>query len=270
MSNEYRRLVDTTTGNGLTIEVYEFTRTAYGRSPAHSAASATATVKTGGDATVPITVVLPTAMQWRQVRITLNGGGALVEPGALQYAMGKLEVEVQKLNPKSNIFTRAMTSAGTGESGFATHYRGHGEVWTEPTIKYFILAAMESEKDALLLDDKAFYVCESTIALKTHIHNSVQGVFSGNGLMQPKLEGKGVFVIESPVPVNEIEEIDVQPGQEVIVDGDILLMYSASLQVELKPLVRGLRNLYRSGEGLVYKIRGKGKVWITPTVNMGL
>jgi uncharacterized protein (AIM24 family) len=39
--------------------------------------------------------------------------------------------------------------------------------------------------------------------------------------------------------------------------------------VELKPLVRGLRNLYRSGEGLVYKIRGKGRVWLTPTINMG-
>lgn len=265
MSEDYRRLVETMTGNGVTIEVYEFNRKAYGGSSARPSAPAAA-----GAAAAPITVVLPTARHWRQVRIILAGGGALVEPGALQYAIGQLEVEVQKLNPKSNIFNRAVASAGTGESGFATQYRGRGEVWTEPTTKHFILAAMESEGDALLLDDKAFYACESTIALKTHVHASVQGMFSGNGLMQPRLEGKGVFVIESPVPVNEIEEIEVQPGQEVIVDGDILLMYSASLQVELKPLVRGLRNLYRSGEGLVYKIRGKGRVWITPTVNMGL
>lgn len=170
---------------------------------------------------------------------------------------------------KSNIFTRAMASAGTGESGFATSYQGNGEIWTEPTIKHFITASMDGPKDALLLDDRAFYACESTVALKTHIHDRVQGLFAGNGLMQPKLEGNGVFVIECPVPANEIEEIDVVPGEEVIVDGEMLLMYSADLQVQLAPLVRGLRNLYRSGEGLVYKIRGQGKVWITPTVNIG-
>ena len=270
MSDAYRTLINSITGNGMAFEIYEFNRKAHGASSIGSQTPTAAPATGSTSSAAPhIHLHVPSPQVWRQVRIVLTGGGSLLEPGALQYAKGKLVVEVQKLNAKSNIFSRAIAAAGTGEAGFATSYTGHGEVWTEPTTKHFIVASMEQPKDALLLDDRAFYACENTINLKTHIHSSVQGLFSGNGLMQPKLEGTGTFVIECPVPANEIEEIAVQPGEEVIVDGEMLLMYSASLQVELKPLVKGLRNLYRSGEGLVYKIKGQGTVWITPTVNIG-
>ncbi|MGY2894578.1 hypothetical protein ACVWZX_002597, partial [Deinococcus sp. UYEF24] len=40
---------------------------------------------------------------------------------------------------------------------------------------------------------------------------------------------------------------------------------SANLQVQLRPLVSGLRNAMRSGEGLVYAISGHGQVFFTPT-----
>ena len=119
------------------------------------------------------------------------------------------------------------------------------------------------------LHDKAFYACEGSIAVKTHRHNSIQGLFSGNGFVQPKIEGRGAFVVECPVPPQEFETIELNGSHELIVDGDMILMYSATLEVELKPLVRGLRNLYCSGEGLVYKIRGRGTVWLTPTLRMG-
>ena len=126
---------------------------------------------------------------------------------------------------------------------------------------------MDGPGDALILDDKAFYACEATIAIKTHTHKTISGVMSGNGLMQPKLEGQGVFVVESPVPVDEIETIELDGSGELIVDGD-MMMYSASLTVELRPLVRGLRNALRSGEGLVFVLRGKGTVWLTPTMRI--
>lgn len=47
-----------------------------------------------------------------------------------------------------------------------------------------------------------------------------------------------------------------------------MLMYSATLTVEIGPLVRGLRNAMRSGEGLVYRFRGNGTVWLTPTAKV--
>jgi uncharacterized protein (AIM24 family) len=60
------------------------------------------------------------------------------------------------------------------------------------------------------------------------MHRSVQGALSGAGLMQPKLEGRGVFVVESPVPPDELEQVDLDGAGELIVDGDLMLMYSST------------------------------------------
>jgi uncharacterized protein (AIM24 family) len=60
----------------------------------------------------------------------------------------------------------------------------------------------------------------------------------------------------------------VKHGQEVVVDGDFMLMYSASLDVSIGPLVSGLRSALRSGEGFVYKLRGQGNVWVTPSARI--
>lgn len=250
---DYRTLIDAKPGRGARFELYQFARKSY------------ALGMTAGAGGIQVMPAAPTTV--RQLRIVLDGGAALLEPGALQYAVGSLQVEVQK-NDQGGIFARAVRSAGTGESAFATRYAGRGEVWTEPTAKQFIIAEMDGPGDALILDDKAFYACEATIAIKTHTHKTISGVMSGNGLMQPKLEGQGVFVVESPVPVDEIETVELDGSGELIVDGDLMMMYSASLTVELRPLVRGLRNALRSGEGLVFVLRGKGTVWLTPTMRI--
>ncbi len=199
-----------------------------------------------------------------QLCIVLTGGAILLEPGALQYMYGNIETTVQKHEDKG-FFGRAIASAGTGESAFATKFSGHGTIWTEPGRRNFILANMDSASDALLLDDRAFYACSAGISLTTHRHQSVAGVLSGNGLIQPKLSGKGVFAIEAPVPVEEIETLQIEGSKELIVDGDFMLMYSANLTVSIGPLVKGLRNALRSGEGFVYKLSGKGEAWVMPT-----
>jgi uncharacterized protein (AIM24 family) len=255
--SDYRTKIDEKAGRGARFELYQFIRKSYALAVGSAA---------GPDgAMMHIPHGEPTSA--RQLRIILDGGSALLEPGALQYAKGKLSVEVQK-NDSGGFFGRAVRSAGTGESGFATRYSGHGEVWTEPTAKQFIIAEMDGPSDALILDDKAFYACESSVQVKTHTHRSISGVMSGNGLMQPKLEGTGVFVVESPVPVDEVEAIELDGSGELIVDGDLMMMYSASLTVELRPLVRGLRNALRSGEGLVFVFSGRGTVWLTPTMRL--
>jgi uncharacterized protein (AIM24 family) len=239
--SDYRTKIDEKAGRGAHFELYQFIRKSYALGMSMNA---------GGEA-APIRIPHGEPVSARQLRIVLNGGSALLEPGALQYAKGKLSVEVQK-NESGGFFGRALRSAGTGESGFATRYSGNGEVWSEPTSKHFIIAEMDGPDDALILDDKAFYACEASVQVKTHMHRSVTGVLSGNG----------------PVPVDEIEEIVLDGSGELIVDGDLMMMYSASLNVELRPLVRGLRNALRSGEGLVFVFTGKGTVWLTPTMRL--
>lgn len=201
-----------------------------------------------------------------QLEVDLKGGSLLLEPGALQYMHGHIQPEIVR-HEERGFLSRAMASAATGESAYATKYTGQGNVWCEPTRKHFVLATMEGEQDALLLDDKAFYACSAGISLTTHTHTSVTGALSGNGFRQPKLSGNGVFAVESPVSVEEIVHIELN-DEEMVVDGDFMLMYSAGLQVSIGPLVSGIRNAMRSGEGMVYKFKGRGSVWLTPTAKV--
>ena len=201
-----------------------------------------------------------------QLEIELKNGAMLLEPGALQYLHGNVSTDVVR-HEERGFLSRAIASAATGESAYATKYTGSGHVWCEPTRKHFVLATMDGPHDALLLDDKAFYACSAGISLSTHTHTNVSGVLSGNGFRQPKLSGQGVFAVESPVSVEEIVQVELD-GEEMVVDGDFMLMYSAGLQVSIGPLVSGIRNAMRSGEGLVYKIKGKGSVWLTPTAGV--
>ena len=87
--------------------------------------------------------------------------------------------------------------------------------------------------------------------------------------MQPKVTGAGAFVVEAPVPVDESEVVELDGQDDLLIDGDLMLMYSAVLLVALRPLLRGLRNAMRSGEGLVYRFSGRGTVWLTPTRRHG-
>jgi uncharacterized protein (AIM24 family) len=261
---DYRSKIDEVASAGVRFELYQFAR----KSAALAQRSLPApTVQQGQSSTIWVMPSQPVSA--RQLRIVLEGGAALLEPGALQYASGALQVDMQKNAGAGGFLSRAVQSAGSGESAFATRYAGRGEVWTEPTPKHFIVGAMEGPQDSLILDDGAFYACDAQVALSTHTHRSVAGLFSGNGLIQPKLTGAGAFVVESPVPVDEVEVVELDGTGELIVDGDVMLMYSATLQVELRPLVTGLRNAMRSGEGLVFVFRGKGTVWLTPTKALG-
>ncbi|MEP9403513.1 AIM24 family protein [Sphingomonas sp. VNH70] len=202
-----------------------------------------------------------------QLEVELNGGDVLLEPGALQFHHGQISSSVIRHEEKG-FLARAIASSGTGEAAHATRFTGQGTVWCEPGRRHFVLGTMESDSDAMLLDDRAFYACSGDIKLSTHRHSSVAGLFSGNGLVQPKLTGRGVFAVESPVPENEIKIIELDGTDELVVNGDFMLMYSASLNVNIGPLVSGIRNTMRSGEGFVYRMTGKGTVFLMPTAKV--
>jgi len=248
---EFRRLEDSVEGGGVRIEKYRFVEKR---------------IMTRGIATGDGTMhYMAESTDVFQLCIKLSGGAIMLEPGALQYMHGKIDSSVQQHEDRG-FFGRAIASAGTGESAFATKFSGHGTIWTEPGRRNFIIGAIDG--DALLLDDKAFYACSSGISLTTHRHNTIAGVLGGNGLVQPKLAGAGVFAIVAPVPVEEIDIVELDGSSELTVDGDFMLMYSAELTVTIGPLVKGLRNALRSGEGFVYKLNGRGSAWIMPTAKV--
>lgn len=210
-------------------------------------------------------------MAMRQIKATLSGGTALFEPGAMQWYKGDISASVVKHDESKGFMSRMINSSGTGESAYATSFTGTGEFWAEPTDRHFLIGEMDAGadgKDALVLNDRAFYACSGGVKLRTFTHKDVMsGVTLPNGFMQPMLTGKGAFVVESPVPEAHLEVVELNGGK-LVVDGDFLLMHTQSVKPRIGTLVRGLRNSHRSGEGFVYHFEGYGTVWLMPTLRM--
>ena len=200
-----------------------------------------------------------------QLKVELEGGSVVLKPGALQYLHGDIRPEIIQHDSKRSLIGRAVTAMMSKESIFGVKYTGKGVIWTEPTPNHFILGNIEKETDTLLLDDNAFYACSGGIDLGTHVHKTISGALSGNGLAQPKLSGRGAFVVQSPVPVDEIDEIELVDSTAVI-DGDLMLMFSETLKISLETFLPGIASTGISGEGMVYKFRGTGSIWIMPTL----
>lgn len=251
-------------GDGLTIAVWELARKAcrpleqelWDNAPPEAAA-----IRMVHAAAFPV--------PYRQLCLQLRSGSVLLKPGAFQYATGSITAEVHKSANAAGVIARRVTTSAAGQSATLTRCAGQGEIWTQPSPKHFLTIQMHGAEDALLLNAEAFYACEGTITVSTQVHGSVQGLVAGTGPMRPMLSGRGVVVMECPVPPSEIAVITLDGRDELTVQGDLMLAYSASLEVTLRPLVGGTQNVLRSTEGLVYAVRGQGKVLLVPTRSLG-
>lgn len=262
--SSWRHKISEQAGDGLTIEVWEIARKACrpaGPELGEPALSGLAAIRIVHAATVPV--------PYRQICLRLADGSVLLEPGAFQYARGSITAELHKpANAGSRVARRAATAA-TNDTAYATRFSGSGEIWTAPSEMHFVTVALAGPQDALVLDAQAFCACEGSVEVSAHVHGSVQGLLSGNGIMRSKLSGRGVAVMQCPVPPSEIDVIALDGRDELMIDGDLMLAHSASLEVTLQPLVRGTPAAMRSAEGLVYTVRGHGKVLLMPTRSLG-
>lgn len=248
---EHRVLSSRHDGQGLAFEVHEYPRLAGGSvsgAPAlHYAQQQGVTLK--------------------QLCVRLEGGRALLQPGALQYMHGQVEMKVTGGGGGVGGFlSRAVTAAATGESGYKPEYAGSGTVWCEPTFRHLLVGRLDG--DEMLLDDGVFCACEGGIKVGRHVNRNVgAAALGGEGLVQAKLSGTGYFVLESPVPMSEVEVLDLT-NDTLTVDGDLVMAYSPTLEFRIEKSQKGILNSMRGGEGLVHVFRGTGQVWVTPTLGL--
>ena len=116
----------------------------------------------------------------------------------------------------------------------------------------------------LVLDDGLFLACESKIKQKVVARTNISSAMLGNeGLFNLCLEGEGVAVLESPVPRDELIEINLE-NDEVRIDGNFAIAWSKSLDFRVEKSSKSLVGSAVSGEGFVNVYRGTGKILMAP------
>ncbi|XOF33094.1 MAG: AIM24 family protein [Candidatus Electrothrix sp. YB6] len=197
----------------------------------------------------------------KMIRITLDKSETLIEPGALYFMRGALQLESDMQGSLSRGLMRKFT---TGETLFQSRIRGTGEIYLEPSFGYYSLFNIED--DALIVDKGAFYCTSAGLEVSAKMQSNVSSaLFGGEGLFQTQIKGTGVRVLVSPVPTSELLMYELAPGEKLSVDGTFAFARTAGVEFRAEKSGKGLLQSATSGEGLLQTFTGPGLVWIAPT-----
>lgn len=119
----------------------------------------------------------------------------------------------------------------------------------------------------LVLDDGLFLACEGTVRHKVEARSNVSSAVLGNmGLFNLKLEGKGICVLESNVPREQLVEINLV-NDVLKIDGNFAVCWSGSLNFTTERSGKALVGSAVSGEGLVNVYKGTGRILLSTLDN---
>lgn len=199
----------------------------------------------------------------RQLVCDLKISPVTVQAGAMQWSVGDVNATTG-IKGVGDLFGKAIKGAVSDETMIKPEYKGTGILVLEPTYKHLVMLNVEEWGSQVVLDDGLFLACEAslkhTIVARKTISSIVAG---GEGLFNLSLQGNGVVCLESPVPQEELIEVDLE--KDVLrVDGNLAIAWSNTLKFTIERSGKSLMGSAASGEGLVNVYRGTGKVLIAP------
>jgi len=183
--------------------------------------------------------------------VTIPGGSTLKVEASAMAAMDtnikmktKMKGGLGRLLSSESLFINEFTAQG-----------GEGNIMIAPgspgDLKHVHL-----DGNVIYLQNSGYVASGMDVKLETKWQGMMKGFFSGESFFLIKCSGTGDLWFNS---YGGIIEIDV--NGEYIVDTGYVVGFEESLNYNVQA-VGGLKSLFFSGEGLVCKFSGKGKLWI--------
>ncbi len=146
----------------------------------------------------------------------------------------------------------------SGESIFVSEYSaesGNGEIGIAPGTPGD-LAHVHLDGNTIYLQNSAFVASGIGVELDAKFQGFRKGFFSGEKMFMVKCSGNGDLWFNT---YGAMLEIDVNGSQ--VVDTGYVVAFTEGLSYEVQS-VGGMKSFLFSGEGLVCKFSGQGKLWI--------
>lgn len=147
----------------------------------------------------------------------------------------------------------------TGESIFVNEFTAEnvpGEIGIAPGAPGDLAHVYLRGHNEIYLQNSAFVACDPRVTLETKWQGLVKGFFSGENLFLIRASGEGDLWFNT---YGGMIELDVDG--EYVVDTGNIVAFTDGLDYAISK-VGGYKSLFFSGEGLVCRFKGKGRVWI--------
>jgi len=189
------------------------------------------------------------------LKVDLRDGQTIkAEAGALVSMSPNLKIETKA---QGGMFRALKRSALGGESFFQNTFRsenGPGELTLAPGYPGDI-EKVSLEDETWFLQGGAFLASNVDIDLDTKFQG-LKGFVSREGLFFLKVEGSGDLFVSA---FGALYEYDL--NGELIIDTGHLVGFQGGIQYDVKR-IGGLKSTFLSGEGLVLRLWGQGKVYM--------
>lgn len=185
--------------------------------------------------------------------------GVIMQAGAMQIMLGDVSVKTD-VKGVGDFAKKIFSSKVTGETAIKPLYTGDGIVVLEPTYKYILFEDLNDWHGSIVIEDGMFLACDESVNLQISARKNISSaVLGGEGLFNTKLTGKGVVVLESNVPRDELVYVDME-NDVLKIDGSMAIAWSDSLEFTVERTTKTLIGSAVSGEGFVNVYRGTGRV----------
>ncbi len=110
-----------------------------------------------------------------------------------------------------------------------------------------------------MIQKDGFLASTNSVEIETKMQNLAKGLFSGEGFFVMRVYGKGTVFVNS---YGAIHEVEIPAGRQVVIDNQHLVAWSDQMQYTIDKAAKGWVSSFTSGEGLVCRFSGPGKVYI--------
>jgi uncharacterized protein (TIGR00266 family) len=162
-----------------------------------------------------------------------------------------------------------MRTFANGESFFQQHIeavRGDGDCLLSPTLPGAV-QIVDCGPNQYLISDGAFVAASSSIELKVRTQSLGNALFAqSGGFFVTETSGQGQVAVSG---FGSMSVLDVEPGKDAIIDNSHVVCWDSTLRYEISVttgqsagFLGNLVNSAVSGEGVVLRFSGKGKVYV--------
>lgn len=163
-----------------------------------------------------------------------------------------------------------MRRFANGESFFQQHIeavRGDGDCLLAPKLPG-AMQVLEVGNDQYILSDGAFVAATSGVELKVRTQSLGNALFAGSGgFFVTETSGVGQVAVSG---FGSMSQLDVVAGRDVVIDNAHVVAWDSRLRYEISVttgsssgFLSNLVNSQTSGEGMVLRFSGNGKILIS-------
>ena len=128
------------------------------------------------------------------------------------------------------------------------------------------IAVIELKDQSFMVQSSSYLASSPDLKVDTKFAG-VKSFFSKEGFFMMQVSGTGQLFISS---FGAIHEINLAPEEEYVVDNGHIVAFESNIPYKIEKAAKGLFSSFSSGEGLVSKYTGPGKIFLQTRQVQGL